>query len=98
MVEGATRGIGIQTMLWELGVHSSITLITDSSAAKSLGGWMGTGKIRHLETKWLWLQAQMAKGNIRLEKVASEENLADVPTKWPRYPAPAGKDEHRDRE
>ena len=82
MVEGATRGIGIQTMLRELGIHSSITLVTDSSAAKSLGSRRGTGKIRHLETKWLWLQAEVAKGNVRLEKVAGEENPADVLTKY----------------
>ena len=68
MVEGATRGIGIKIMLEEIGVHSSIALCNDSSAAKSLGSRRGSGRIRHLETKWLWLQAEVAKGNIRLER------------------------------
>ena len=82
MVEGATRGIGIQTMLQELGVHSSITLLPDTGVARSLGSQRGTDKTRHLETKWLWLQAEVAKGKIRLEKVAGGENPSDVLTKY----------------
>ena len=82
MVEGATRGIGIKTMLGELGVPVDIVLATDSSAAKSLGSRRGTGKIRHIETKWLWLQAEVAQGRIRLEKVPGDINPADVLTKY----------------
>jgi hypothetical protein len=82
MVEGATRGIGIKTMLEELGVCVKIVLATDSSAAKSLGSRRGTGRIRHLETRWLWLQLEVAKGNIKLAKVAGDVNPADVLTKY----------------
>ena len=55
---------------------------SDSSAAKSLGSRRGTGRIRHLETRWLWLQLEVAKGNIKLEKVAGEDNPADLLTKY----------------
>ena len=82
MVEGATRAIGARTMLDEIGVKVNLTLATDSSAAKSLGSRRGTGKIRHLATKWLWLQAEVANGSIRLVKVPGEKNPADVLTKY----------------
>ena len=82
MVEGATRGIGVQTMLREIGIEAAIVLSTDSSAAKSLGSRRGTGRIRHLETKWLWLQLEVAAGRIKLEKVAGELNPADLLTKY----------------
>ena len=82
MVEGATRGIGMKMMLEELGVPVEVVLATDSSAAKSLGSRRGTGKIRHLETKWLWVQAEVAEGRIKLEKVPGDVNPADVPTKY----------------
>ena len=82
MVEGATRAIGIKTMLEELGLKVNIVLATDSSAAKSLGSRRGTGRIRHLETRWLWLQLEVAKGNIKLEKVPGDVNPADVLTKY----------------
>ena len=62
MVEGATRGLGMRTMMAELGVSCGIFLVTDSSAAKSLGSRRGTGRIRHFETRWLWLQAEVAEG------------------------------------
>ena len=69
-------------MLKEIGMKAEITLSTDSSAAKSLGSRRGTGRIRHLETKWLWLQIEVAEGRIKLEKVAGDLNPADLLTKY----------------
>ena len=82
MVERATRGVGVKTMLKEMGIEASIVLSTDSSAAKSLRSRRGTGRIRHLETKWLWLQVEVAAGRIKLEKVAGNSNPADLMTKY----------------
>ena len=57
MVEGATRGIGLQTMLRELWVEIGIIVMyTDSSAAKSFASRKGLDKMRHIELKELWLQ------------------------------------------
>ena len=63
-------------------MKAEITLSTDSSAAKSWGSRRDTGRIRHLETKWLWLQIKVAEGRIKLEKVAGELNPADLLTKY----------------
>ena len=82
MVDGATRRIGMKTMLEELGVPVEVVLATDSSAAKSLGSRRGTGKIKDLETKWLWLQAEVAEGRTKFEKVPGDVNPADVLTKY----------------
>ena len=82
MVEGATKGIGVRTMLGEIGLEVKLTLATGSSAAKSLASRRGIGKIWHLDTKWLWLQAEVASGSIRLEKVPGEKNPADLLTKY----------------
>ena len=41
MVKGPTRGIGVKTMLKEIGMKAEITLSTDCSAAKSLGSRRG---------------------------------------------------------
>ena len=69
-------------MLKEIGMKAEITLSTDSSATKSLGSRRGTGRIRHLETKWLWLQIEVAEGRIKLEKVVGDLNPADLLTKY----------------
>ncbi len=44
-------------MLGEMGLTiASIGLHTDSSSAKSFASRRGTGKIRHISVKELWLQ------------------------------------------
>ena len=82
MVEGATRGIGMRTLLSELGVAADIILHTDSSAAKALASRKGVGRLRHIETRWMWLQIEVAKGRIQLEKVRGDLNPADILTKY----------------
>ena len=81
MVEGATRGLGLQTMMNELGMHiEMVNLCTDSASAKSLSSRRGAGKIRHIDVKELWLQEAVRKGQIRLFKVRGDRNPADILT------------------
>ena len=42
---------------------------------------MGVGKIRHLELRELWIQEQVAKKKLQLEKIQSSDNDADILTK-----------------
>ena len=41
----------------------------------------GLGKVRHIEVNQLWVQEAVALGRILLEKVGTQDNLADVLTK-----------------
>ena len=83
LVEGETRGIGIRSMLEELGVVASeVELHTDSSAAKSFASRRGVGKLRHIDLKELWLQEAVKQGKVRLKKVHGETNPADLLTKY----------------
>jgi hypothetical protein len=71
-------------MLRELGmtVEGPIKLYSDAAAAKSFASRRGTGKIRHLETRHLWLQDQVCRREVVLERVAGEDNPADLLTKY----------------
>ena len=85
IVEGATRALGMQTAAQELGVEVSdmaIESTTDSSGAKSFASRRGTGRIRHIEVKWLWLQQAVAEGRFRMRKIDGKKNPADVCTKY----------------
>jgi hypothetical protein len=82
MVDAATRGFGIKSLAAELGLKINVVLHTDSSGAKSMASRRGAGRVRHIETKWLWLQAAVANGLIKLEKVAGTVNPADLMTKF----------------
>ena len=73
MVDAATRGFGIKSLAAELGLKMNVVLHADSSGAKSMASRRGAGRVRHIETKWLWLQAAVANGLLKLEKVAGTE-------------------------
>ena len=81
MVKGAAEGMGVKAMAEDLGWRMEVEVLTDSSAAKSIASRRGLGKVRHMEVRWLWLQAMVKDGRIRLKKVWGPENVADILTK-----------------
>ena len=85
MVEGVTRAIGLKNLAAEVGVvfgATPIILYTDSTAAKSFASRRGLGKMRHIETRELWLQESVNKKDVLLKKVQGEDNPADLMTKY----------------
>ena len=85
MYEGATRGLGMQTMMTEMGMSPTLKVIkifTASSVATSFVATRGLGKMRHLDVKLLWLQECVQKGRLRVAKVKGTENVADILTKY----------------
>ena len=69
-------------MLADLGIDSKIILYTDSSAARGIIHRAGLGKLRHLETGYLWLQAAVAKKRLQVRKVNGLDNPGDLFTKF----------------
>ena len=57
-------------------------LYSDSSAAKGIVSRTGVGKIRHLDTKYLWIQNAVKKKQIEMRKVCGKVNPADIGTKF----------------
>ena len=81
MVKGASNALGLAGMLDNMNVVFKIRISTDSSAAKSIGSRRGLGKVRHIELAELWLQEQVARGKIQLQKIRGGENFSDSLTK-----------------
>ena len=81
IVSGVAEGLGMMTLAADLGWRSVVVLWTDSNAAKGTCGRKGLGKLRHMETKWLWVQDVVRNGRIKVKKVAGESNPADILTK-----------------
>ncbi len=52
-----------------------------STACIGIGGRKGAGRVRHIHTPTLWLQGEVARGRIVLEKEAGTSNVADLGTK-----------------
>ena len=80
-IKGACAALGFQSMLKDSGLKASVTLFTDSSAARGIIHREGLGKLRHLETGYLWLQAAVKNKRLQVRKVLGTENPADLFTK-----------------
>ena len=81
IVRGCSQGLGAQSMLKDLGVEVRVRVNTDASAARGICMRGGLGKVRHIEVNQLWVQEAVAMGRIALDKVGTQDNLADVLTK-----------------
>lgn len=83
MVMGASELMGFINLLKEAAVLSAETqgtLRTDSSAARGTSLRQGTGKIKHLGVKQLWIQELTARDAISIKGVPREYNPSDVLT------------------
>ena len=76
VVTGAAEGLGMQSMMADLGVTAQVRVWTDSNAAKAIASRRGLGKTRHVELRFLWLQEM-----IKMRRIPGEQNLADHLTK-----------------
>ena len=56
-------------------------MFPDASAALGIVQRIGLGKLRHLDTSFLWIQEVNYKRDIDYGKVAGAENPADIGTK-----------------
>ena len=65
----------------DLGWKMRVRLRVDSSAAKSIASRIGLGRVRHLEVKFLWLQAVVCDKRLEVRKVHGTQNPADILTK-----------------
>ena len=81
LVKGAAASLGQQALYADLGVTVPIRLWTDSSAAIGITSRQGLGKLRHVDTKTLWLQQAARTGRVEVRKVAGLANPADLFTK-----------------
>ena len=76
IVEGASRGLGLKSLLVDMGSQVSIVLYSDASAGRSLAFRNGLGKVRHIETKYLWVQDLIKEGRLKLLKIKGTDNPA----------------------
>ena len=80
-VKAATEGIGIQSLLLDLGISVSGQVLADASAALGIIARRGLGKVRHLDTSFLWVQEVKLRRNVSFVKVKGAQNVADMMTK-----------------
>ena len=80
----AMEALGIRSMCQEwhmMKEGSPSSLYADASAALSIAGRQGAGKMRHINVKSLWLQEKEVQQILRYLKIKGEDNPSDGLTK-----------------
>ena len=75
VVTGAAEGLGMQSMMADLGVTTHVRVWTDSNAVKAMVSRRGLGKTRHVELRYLWLQDVTKSGRVKMRRIPGEQNL-----------------------
>ncbi len=80
-MRGAAEGLAACSLSSDLGKPCGLRIHVDSSAAIGICKRTGVGKVRHLDTRVLWIQELVRDGRAQILKVAGTENPADLMTK-----------------
>ena len=73
--------LGLQSLLEDLGVSLDIRLHTDATTVKAIATRRGLGEVRHIAVNELWLQEQVARKKVVINKLKNKFNVADILTK-----------------
>ena len=81
LVRATSETMGLMSMYQDLGITIGGRVLGDASAALAIVARRGLGKLRHLDTNYLWIQEKAARKEIEFEKVHGKSNGADLFTK-----------------
>ena len=82
VVKASSVGLGIKSMMADLGFRMDLAILTDASAAKGIASRRGLGKTRHVAVHYLWVQEKVRRGDLVISKVWGGDNPADLLTKY----------------
>ena len=82
MTKATAETTGILNMLKDLGEAKKGIVYADSSAALAIADRKGSGKLRHINIRMLWIQEKEKRGEVELRKSRGEVNPADLMTKY----------------
>ena len=80
--KGMSEGLGMQTMAKDVGIELEVVVHTDSDACRGTCQRTGLGRMKHLEVEALWGQDVLKRKRVRLERVHTDVNVADLMTKY----------------
>ena len=82
VVKATAEGLGMQSILKDLGGEVGGPVWADASAALGVISRRGLGKVRHLNTSYLWVQDVSAQRALSYKKILGLDNPADLFTKY----------------
>ena len=80
IVKCAAIGLGARSTLADFGMSADVVVRTDSSSGLAVGSRRGLGRLRHVQTRYLWVQQRVQEGGLRLKKEPGDTNVGDALT------------------
>ena len=80
-VKASQEVLGMMSLWKEIGETTRGHVMGDASAAIGIVRRMVLGKVRHLNTSWLWVQEKEASRELQYHKVKGSDNNSDLFTK-----------------
>ena len=80
-IKAAAEGLGHLSLMKDWGFDMQGKVFADASAALGIISRQGLGKVRHIDTSYLWIQQVNAEKQLSFDKVPGESNIADLMTK-----------------
>ena len=74
-------GMGIQALLHDWSITMEFRVMTDDSSRKAFASKRGLDKMKHIQTRYSWIQERLVLKHFVLDKVRTLQNRADVHTK-----------------
>ena len=68
-------------MMCDLGIAVKPLLAIDAEAIEHILHRQGIGKLKHIDVAYLWVQDEIRSQRLRVHRIRSEENVADLGTK-----------------
>ena len=77
---GASEAKGVESMMCDLCFAVKPVLIIDAKATEHILHQHGIGNMKHITVALLWWQDEVKSNRLRVRRVKSEDNLADIGT------------------
>jgi hypothetical protein len=81
IVAATGEGLYVQEILKDIGLPTSLKILTDASTARAICVREGVGKVRHLAARLLWIQQKVQDKAIKVDKIGTGDKCADIGTK-----------------
>ena len=81
LVSGVSQVFGMISMAKDWGILLKGHVWMDATAGMAIGSRRGLGKVKHIDTAFLWVQDAVSKGKVTLGKKDTKDMLADILTK-----------------
>ena len=77
----ASNALGDVALAKDLGFRLEARVLMDATAGIAIGSRRGLGRVRHIDTMFLWVQSVVQSGRIKVYKRPTADMIADVLTK-----------------